>query len=567
MGYNRTVMEGLTLRAVVAELEESLRGARIQQIYHPRPTTLTLELWAGADYTLLLELGQDSRVHLTSEKFHNPPVPSALTMVLRKYIKNGTMRQVSQHGFERIVDFSIAHGQLYTLRCELLGKHSNLILLSDEKILGALKLTVGQRSFRSGDLYQPPQSQNKLDPLSATLEDFCARWPQDTTLIRALAQIIDGIGPRLAQEIALRAQLDPDLSTAQIGDKEKASLWEAVQALFAPVREQRFQPVLYFSQEDKPMDAAPFPLKLYAHLRYESRPTLSEALDEYARSAAQSQIEEIEHTALKRWLCEKLAHTQAALERVETELRQAQHYETLKREGELILAHLDRLQKGMREATLKDFSNNAPQDIKLDPALTPVENAQKRFARYKKLKRAEQKLCERRALFQKELQDLGNIAHSLEGAVDISAVRERLQALGYRYRPATLGSEDTKTKQAAGPRVFLIRGYRVLVGRSSRENDELVRQASREDYWLHARERAGAHVIIKNPQQREIPSDVLEQAAQLAAYYSQGRDAKRVPVSYTRAKYLRKPKRARPGAVLMTQEEGTLLVTPKGELE
>ncbi|MCS6936777.1 MAG: NFACT RNA binding domain-containing protein [Candidatus Bipolaricaulota bacterium] len=554
-------MDGLTLRAMVTELQERVCGARIQQIYHPRPTTLTIELWAGADYTLLLELGQEPRVHLTSEKFCNPPVPSAFAMLLRKYIKNGTLRQVAQPGLERIIDFSIVHGELYTLRCELLGRQSNVILLSDQKILGALKPVVGQRSFRPGEFYQLPSSQNKLDPLSATFADFCARWPEDTVLSKALVQILDGIGPRLAQEIALRAQLDPALSTSQLGDREKASLWEALQELLAPVRAQRFQPILYFAEE-KPLDAAPFPLTLYAHLRGEPRSTLSEALDEWARATAHAQTEETQRQSLQRWLRERLAHTQAALERVDTELRQAQRYETLKHEGELILAHLDKLHKGMTEATLEDFHTNTLQTVQLDPTLSPVENAQKRFERYKKLKRAEIKLRERQALLQQELQALEKIARDLESAHDLSVYQEVLHALGYRDDQA-----EPPTGQRGGPRLFLIRGYRVLVGRSSRENDRLIREAAGEDYWLHARDRAGAHVIIKNPHRREIPPDVLEQAAQLAAYYSKGRDAKRVPVSYTKVKYLRKPKGARPGAVLLAHEEGTLLVTPKGDLQ
>ncbi|MFN4219156.1 MAG: NFACT RNA binding domain-containing protein, partial [Candidatus Bipolaricaulia bacterium] len=139
-------------------------------------------------------------------------------------------------------------------------------------------------------------------------------------------------------------------------------------------------------------------------------------------------------------------------------------------------------------------------------------------------------------------------------------IREDLRAGGYLPQD----SQRIQSAQALGPREFVIKGYRVFVGRSSRQNDELVRRASREDYWLHARERPGAHVIIKNPNQREIPREVLEQAAQLAAYYSKGRDAKKVPVSYTRVKYLRKG--GRPGLVFVTQEEGTLMVVPRADL-
>ncbi len=559
-------MEGLTIRAIVGELNAKLCGARLQQIYHPRPTTLTLELWAGSDYTLLLESGEASRIHLTSEAFRNPPVPSALAMILRKYIKNGVLRQVAQQGLERIVDLSIFHGEIYTLRCELLGKQSNIALLLGQKILGALKPTVGQRSFRPGDLYQPPPPQAKLDPFSARFADFCARLPQDMTLTKALVQIIDGIGPRLAQEIALRAQLDPAQPAAQLHEEEQTALWQAVQSLFAPAREQRFQPSLYL-QDGKPVDAAPFPLKLYEHLPYEPRQSLSEALDECARAASQESTLEQESEALQRWLREKLSKTRAALKQTQTALHQAQHYAVLQREGELILAHLHKLQKGMTEVTLEDFLDRAARNIKLDPALSPVENAQKKFAHYKKLKRGEIKLQERYERLQQELQYLERVESALaQSETDLSAIHHELQARGYlEAARASKKSEKREAERAAAPRTFFIRGYRVLVGRSSKQNDALIRAAAREDYWLHARDRAGAHVIIKNPQQREIPPAVLEQAAQLAAYYSKGRDAKKVPVGYTRVKYLRKG--ARPGLVMVSQEEGTLLVTPQGDLQ
>jgi len=576
--YNMTMnLDGLTLAALTAELNQSIGGSRIQGIYHPRPSVITLELWAGREQRLLIEAEENPRVHLTSMRLVNPLQPSAFCMLLRKYLRNGVVMGVSQPALERIIDLRVRRGEEYVLRAELLGKQANVVLLRAGLVLGALKSEIGQRSFRPGEIYQAPPSQGKLDPRAMIQEEFVRRLsvaPSPLTplpsegegntgvrgpgLAQALLQIFDGIGPRLAKEIALRAGLDPAQPVAALTAEQHLAIWSATRQLFENAL-QHPSPCLYFDG-DKPVDIAPLPLKLYEHLRYESRPSFSQALDELCPLQEHSVIQE--KLELQRLVRQHLAKRRAALERVAQDLENSKDFERLRREGELLLAHLPELHKGMSAIELEDFDGTR-RHIQLDPALDPVENAQRKFERYKKLKRAQEKLAERLEELRQELEYLESIESHLEhveSEADLREVREDLRAGGYLPRePAR-----TEPSQALGPREFLIRGYRVLVGRSSRQNDELVRRAAREDYWLHARDRPGAHVIIKNPSQREIPREVLEQAAQLAAYYSKGRDAKKVSVSYTRVKYLRKG--GRPGLVFVTQEEGTLLVTPKGEV-
>ncbi len=549
-------IDGLTVAALAAELGEQLPGSRIQKIFHPQPELLTLELWVGEEQRLLIEAGENARVHLTRHLFSHPQQPSAFCMLLRKYLHNGMIFRVSQPGLERILDVHIRHGEEYILRTELLGKHANIILLRNDMILGALKSSVGQRSFRPGEVYQAPPSQSKLDPRTMPQQEFSQRLElssQDIT--HALLQTVDGIGPRLAKEIALRAALDPTQPARALPAQQRTALWALARQLFESVS---FSPCLYFDGE-RPYDVAPIPLKLYAHLRCERYPTLSEALDRYLAPSSFAQEQRRLHE-LVRGHCVRVRR---ALERVTQDLRRSQDCERLRHEGQLLLAHLSQLRKGMTEIELEDFLDGTRKTIQLDPALDPAENAQQKFERYKKLKRAQEKLAARVAELRQQIEYLEGVAQSLEDAAsdaDLGEIREELRAAGYLPR----AREELAHAQALGPREFVIRGYRVWVGRSSRQNDELVRRAAREDYWLHARDRPGSHVIIKNPAQREIPQEVLEQAAQLAAYYSKGRDAKKVPVSYTRVKYLRKA--GRPGLVLMTQEEGTLMVAPKGDV-
>ena len=598
-------LDGLTIAALAAELHRSIVGSRIQKIYHPRPSVVTLELWAGQEQLLLIETEEDPRIHLTQQRFVNPPQPSAFCMLLRKYLRNGVISGVGQPGLERILDLYIR--EEYILRTELLGKQTNIVLVRNGTILGAIKSTVGQRSFRPGEVYQAPPAQEKLDPRTMTQEEFFARLSVLSApspkgkgdqappgpfvlppaaarctvqtksgrggaggevreggegaleIAQALLQIIDGIGPRLAKEIALRAQLDPGHPVALLSSKQRAALWEATRQLFDSALHHP-SPHLYFDG-DVPVDVAPIPLKLYEHLRGESRPTLSQALDELCSSPTHTVDQE--KLALQKAVRQHLAKTRIALERVTQDFEKTKDYERLKHEGQLLITHLSHIQSGAAVVELEDFLDGTRKTITLDPALSPLENAQRKFERYKKLKRAYEKLAARAEELRQELEYLEGVASSLERAEspeDLAKLREELQARGYLPRQPQAEQPTSK----GGPREFLIRGYRVLVGRSSTENDELVRSASREDYWLHARDRPGSHVIVKNPTQREVPRDVLEQAAQLAAYYSKGRDAKKVPVSYTRVKYLRKG--GRPGLVFMTYEEGTLLVPPKGEV-
>jgi predicted ribosome quality control (RQC) complex YloA/Tae2 family protein len=568
-------IDGLTVSALAAELDASLRGSRVQGVFQPQPTLITLELWAGEEKRLLLEAGEQPRVHLTTHKFAHPQRPPAFCMLLRKYLRNGIVVGVSQPGLERILDLSIRHGEEYILRTELIGKQTNIILLRNETVLGALKSTVGQRSFRPGEIYRAPPAQGKLDPRTMTPEEFFARLSAQPLsnlssvpspkgrpeIAQVLLQIVDGIGPRLAHEIALRAQLDPAQSVAFLTAEHRLALWSATRQLWESISEQP-SPSLYLDG-DRPVDISPVPLRLYAHLRCENFPTLSQALEAYVRLAPQISTFAQE----QRRLCEIVrghgAKVRHALERVAQDLERSRDYERFRHEGELLLAHLAELRKGLDKIELEDFLDGTRKTIKLDPALDPVENAQQKFERYKKLKRAQEKLAARVEELRQELEYLESIENYLEHAesdADLSEIRKELGAGGYLPREP----QSREPAHAVGPREFVIRGYRVWVGRSSRQNDELVRGAAREDYWLHARDRPGSHVIIKNPTQREIPRDVLEQAAQLAAYYSKGRGAKKVPVSYTRVKYLRKG--GRPGLVLMTQEEGTLMVAPKGEL-
>jgi predicted ribosome quality control (RQC) complex YloA/Tae2 family protein len=249
----------------------------------------------------------------------------------------------------------------------------------------------------------------------------------------------------------------------------------------------------------------------------------------------------------------------SALRKVEEELGKARGWEELKTKADLILTRLHEIPRGTREIEVEGFDGE-PVRITLDPAIPPQEYAQRLYARARKLRRAQGELPRRLKRLREELEELGELLRELEGRPYLAPYLEgELEALGVRVPRPPAAPREEKPR----PREFTIGGYRVLVGRSARENERLVREAHPRDLWLHARGVPGAHVILKCAG-REVPQEVLEEAARLAAWHSKARYDTKVAVTYTEVRHLRKPKGAPPGAFAVYKEQ-VIVVRPGGE--
>ncbi|HED04622.1 MAG TPA: DUF814 domain-containing protein [Candidatus Fraserbacteria bacterium] len=554
--------EGITLAAMVAELRPLLKGGLIQEIYQPDPRLLTLGLWTGQRRRLLCALSEEARLQLTGQQFENPSVPPAFCMLLRKHLMGGVLTDIRQPGLERLVDLEVERGgQRYTLRCELLGRRSNAILLQGERVLGALSRGEAKRSFRPGGLYPPLPAQGKLLPLAAgsarVIEALSAQ--PELSLRQALLATLEGVGPRWSTELAARAQLDADRPVSLLDDRELERLWNAIEVLYRRVERGDYSPQLYL-QGAQVYGCAPLPMASYAELEALPLDSLSSALDRcYDRQHQEPAVQA--RLALSKLLAARLKKSSGALERVGRDLAQAAKYPDYKEQADLLMAQLHRVQPGTATVELEDFFRGGQRLIALDPRLDAVANAQKLYARYKKLKRGALKLERRRQSLQRELAELQAAQGRLEQAETMEELRALQLELGGELRPSG-GEAAAVPLGPGGPRRYLIGGYRVLVGRNGRQNDALIRRAGRWDFWLHVQDRPGAHVIIANPERGKVPHAVLLRAAGLAAYYSPGRGSAKVAVSYTQIKYLRKPKGAKPGAVLLAHQLGSLLVVP-----
>ena len=250
-----------------------------------------------------------------------------------------------------------------------------------------------------------------------------------------------------------------------------------------------------------------------------------------------------------------LRRRRRALVSLERESEEAARWEELQRKADLILARLHDIPRGAARATVEGF-DGAPVSLDLDPALPPAEQAQRLYARARRLRRKLEIIPARLRELQREIERLEQLKALVEERPQLAPyLSGELIALGVL-------SKERPTGRPARPRQIVIEGFRVMIGRSAQENDELVRRASPRDLWLHARGVPGAHVIVVTGG-RSVPEEVLRRAAELAAWHSQARGERKVEVSYTEVRHLRKPKGAPPGLVTVSKE-GVIVVSGEG---
>jgi predicted ribosome quality control (RQC) complex YloA/Tae2 family protein len=463
--------------------------------------------------------------------------------------------------FERIIacTFETLEGP-HDFIVEIMGRHSNLILVSGGLIIGAAKHIGADRSrvrevLPQRPYVQPPQP--RPDPETITAVDLEAT-PPDRPAWRGVLEAAAGIGPAMAWSICLRAGIDP---ARPLPPSAHGVVVDALHALGDAVRTGLFAPVLYRSADGSPAAYAPFPLEGFAGLQAE--PTTMSAAVEVVMSLF---ADEARLTSIRQGLGATVARAADRVRRthdaVGRDLQDTEDAARLRQSGELILAYLARVTPDSTILEVPGF-DGAPMRIAIDPARSGVENAQAYFRRYARAAAARKRLPDRLAGLEAELRYLDAAATSIAQAEtedDLWELEQDLIAAGLRRAHR---HERLRPRGADTGRVFALPGgHRVRVGRSARENDHLTFDvAGSDDLWLHARGMPGAHVILTGGQGGPT-EEAIEGAARIAAYYSAGRGAAKVPVDVTRRRFVRRIRGAAPGQVHYSDER-TVTVRPE----
>ncbi|MBP3961126.1 Rqc2 family fibronectin-binding protein [Paenibacillus lignilyticus] len=600
-------LDGIVTRAVTHDLQ-TLIGARIYKIHQPTSHDLVLQIRGnGAQGKLLLSANPTyPRVHWTEQSYINPLEAPMFCMLLRKYCEGGVIEAVRQVGNERIIHFDIRQrdelGDMFYKRIviELMGRHSNIILVdvASETIHdGIHHVTPAISSFRvvmPGTAYVAPPEQGKDDPLSVRdVEQFTQSLitaadtllnppvpdedsihfgtapkplpPSSLTADMLLVAAFSGISPLLAKELVYRAS-NGSLAHANepSGDVKAAALliWPAFREMMQQFTEHKYEPQLVtISGNGK----ASFSVTALSHVAGEKTdyPSVSALLEAFYGDKALRDTVKQRVSDLIRFLQNERNKNEKKLEKLQETLREASDADHLRIIGELLTTNLHTLKRGDSSLeTINYYEEEQPMiTIALDPQLTPSQNAQRYFKKYAKYRNSLTIVAEQMQRTREEIQYLASLLQQLESASlsDIDEIRDELAEQGYMRAREKRGAKKKKPKQPALLCYTSSEGVAIYVGKNNTQNDFLTNKtAAPNDTWLHTKDIPGSHVVIRGT---AFNDQTLEEAAMLAAHFSQAKSSSSVPVDYTLIRHVKKPSGAKPGYVIYDHQK-TLYITP-----
>ena len=540
--------DGFFLHHMVEELQRELVNGRIQKINQPFEQELVLQIRSNRQSHRLLLSAHPvfGRIQLTQTTFENPAHPSTFIMVLRKYLQGALIESIEQIENDRIVEITVSnkneigdHIQA-TLIIEIMGKHSNILLVdkSSHKILEVIKhVGFSQNSYRTllpGSTYIAPPSTESLNPFTIKDEKLFEILQTQETRAKNLQNLFQGLGRDTANE----------LESILVSDKLSTFRNFFSQETKPCLTETSFSPVPFTNQVGEPFTS------------------LSDLLDTYYKDKAERDRVKQQASELIRRVENELQKNRHKLKKQEKELLATDNAEEFRQKGELLTTFLHQVPNDQDQVILDNYYTSQPITIALDKALTPNQNAQRYFKRYQKLKEAVKYLTdlieETKAtiLYLESVETVLNQA----GLEEIAEIREELIQTGFIRR-----RQREKIQKRKKPEQYLASDGKTIiyVGRNNLQNEELTfKMARKEELWFHAKDIPGSHVVISG---NLDPSDeVKTDAAELAAYFSQGRLSNLVQVDMIEVKKLNKPTGGKPGFVTYTGQK-TLRVTPDPE--
>ena len=580
-------LDALCLSGVIHELNTSLAGARVDKIYQPGrdEVVLALRTQSAGNVRLLLSANPaHPRLHLTTLPLENPEKPPMFCMLLRKHMSGARLLEIAQPPLERaaVLRFEALNelGDRVERRLvlEAISHKTNLVLLDgDGRILDCVRhvgadLSSTQRLLQPGMFYRLPPGVDKENPLTADrerLESLLSAAPEEAQSDKWLLDTFGGLSPLICRELVHQAAGATDARLHILGPQGRTRLLDRLEGLKEIVASGRYAPTM-ISLEGRPKDFTFLPVGQYeGAAQVESWPAFSPLLDAFfEQRERQDRIKQRGQDLIKS-VTNAWERVKRKIANQEKELAATKDRDRLRQLGDILTSNFYQMSKGMARLRAADFYD--PQgkevEIKLDPLLTPQQNAAKYYKDYNRAKKAEEMLTIQLEKGRKELDYLNSVLENIslaEGERDLAEIRQELADTGYLRRPAK--AKDRVKRVTSKPMEFMsTSGLRISVGKNNSQNDLLTcKLAGKGDIWFHTQKIHGSHVILwTEGGQPDLQS--LNEAAVLAAWFSQARDSSKVPVDYTPVRYVKKPGGARPGMVIYTTYE-TAQVTPDGEL-
>lgn len=562
--------DGIICSAVVAELNTLILEGKINKIFEPNKNEIVIGIYSkGKNLALNINIDPvNYRINLTTHSKPNPKNVYNFCMVLRKHLTGGTIKKVYMNELDRIIYIDIdCYNELNdhitkTLIIELMGKHSNIILVnSDNIIIDSLrhlnKLDNSIRDILPGYNYIGIEN-TKLDFQSSTFDSFYNNTKENNVskISSAISNCFTGFSKSGISYTLNSLSIKDDVNVA-VSDYKKLYTY------FSELLKQNISDIscTEINLSNK---------KDFYITNASSKDILINFFidDFYFDKEVKEKFESSKSNTL-RSLLEKIRKLSDKLKNIDSKLKECSKMETYKLYGELIISNLYRIPNYNQEnITLENYyDNNSPISIPLDSTISPSANAKKFFKKYRKLQNTVSIVEKQKESIKLELDYLDSIVYEINNCTNLDELDAVIAEISEDYGISNAKQDDANKKSkktvANMPTEYEIDGYTILVGKNNKQNDNLTcKLAKKNDLWFHTKDIHGSHVVLRLDKNKKATDSIIYKCATIAAYYSKAKLSQNVPVDYTFIKYVRKPNGAKPGMVIYTDNK-TLYVNPK----
>lgn len=559
--------DGITVAALVKELNGLLQGGHIQKIAQPEPDELLLTI---KNNRISHRLQISASASLPLLKLTETPKPSPLSapnfcMLLRKHLSGARVLDIGQVGFERVIKISLENlnelGDVVqrSLMVELMGKHSNIIFVDDKNsIVDSIKhinsMVSSVREVLPGREYFIPNTMNKKDPFSITTDI----WNQELfqkpySVAETIYRSITGFSAAIAHELAYRSHCDGDAPIQSLNGNQRSALMEQYRKLIREIREQKFEPCIYF-EGPVPKEFSVMQLSMYTSFKCQKNDSVSKVIETfYAEKDVISRIRQ-KSADLRKSVTTLLERSLKKMDLQRKQLRDTEKKDQYKVYGELLNTYGYQLAPGETKLICINHYDDKEVSIPVDPTLSVSDNANRYFKKYNKMKRTREAVSEQMRENQETIDHLESVMTELDIArheEDLQIIRQELADSGYIKKQISGKGKKNRMPKSKPLHFISSDGYDIYVGKNNYQNEELTfRMATGNDWWFHAKRVPGSHVIVKCDGKGEPPIETFEEAASLAAYFSKGKGDDKLEIDYTQKKNVKKPNGSKPGFVV-----------------
>ena len=544
--------DGITTNAIVHELNKSLINGRIEKIYIPNKNEIIISCHTQnrENKKLLISIdANNSRIHLTSSVRENPVKAPHFCMILRKYMQGGKILQITQKDLDRVIFIKFENindfGD-YTqkeLVIELMGKHSNIILVEKNKIIDSMRhvnaFMSSVREVLPGKNYIIPTSLGKLDFLGTSFKDFENSLDKNETISQSISNKYTGISKSFVINALKILNISLDEQVSNLSTNKLIKIYDYINDVLSAIKDDKINVVQTENAKD-----------YYLEITSDGS-SCSSKLDIFYNAKEHVSLIKNAKLNLEHEINSMLSKLNKKLDQALEIINQQGDLEKYKEFGELISSNIYKMQIGMDKLITENFyNNNSIVEIPLQANRTPSQNAQAYFKKYNKLKKSIEYALLNKSDYENDINYLESVLFNIQESSslqEVDEIRDELSASGFIKKA---GKRNKQKDAPSEPILYEKNGIQILVGRNNIQNDRLTFKIARKnDTWLHTKKIHGSHVIIRA---ENVPDEILLYAAQIAAKHSQAKDSSKVEVDYTLVKYVHKESGAKPGMVVYT---------------